>query len=82
MKCEVHDRVRKHAISCTKKRVPRFLILETLSHNQMFHFALMNEFNTIDFSKDLSGNQMVIAVTCVHFLPFLCKKVAPGMFCN
>ena len=29
-KCEVHDRVRKHIIRCTKKRVPRFLILEAL----------------------------------------------------
>ena len=29
-KCEVHDRVRKHVMKCTKKRVPRFLILETL----------------------------------------------------
>ena len=27
-KCEVHERVRKHDIRCTKKRVPRFLILE------------------------------------------------------
>ena len=30
-KCEVHDRVRKHVIRCTKKRVPRFLILEALN---------------------------------------------------
>ena len=27
---EVHDRVCKHFIRCTKKRVPRFLILEVL----------------------------------------------------
>ena len=30
-KCEMHNRVRKHAIRCTKKRVPRFLILEALT---------------------------------------------------
>ena len=29
-KCEVHDSVCKHVIRCTKKRVPRFLILEAL----------------------------------------------------
>ena len=28
--CEVYDRVRKHVIRCTKKSVPRFLILEAL----------------------------------------------------
>ena len=28
--CEVHDRVSKHVIRCTKKHVPRFLIFEAL----------------------------------------------------
>ena len=27
---EVHDRVRKHVVRCTKKRVPKLLILEAL----------------------------------------------------
>ena len=30
IKCEVHGRVRRNVIRCTKKRVPRFLILEAL----------------------------------------------------
>ena len=30
MKCEVHEHVHKHVIRCTKKHVPRFLILEAL----------------------------------------------------
>ena len=29
-KCEVHEHVRNHVICCTKKHVPRFLILEAL----------------------------------------------------
>ena len=29
-KCEVHDRVRKHVIRCTEKRVKRFLIFEAM----------------------------------------------------
>ena len=30
-KCEMHDRVHKYVIRCTKKRVPRFLIFEALA---------------------------------------------------
>ena len=30
-KCEVHNRVRKHVIRCRKKRLPRYLIPETLA---------------------------------------------------
>ena len=30
MKCEVHDRVRKNVIRCTKISVPKFLIFEDL----------------------------------------------------
>ena len=33
--CEVHDRVRKHVIRCTKKRVPRFLILVALEYSML-----------------------------------------------
>ena len=29
-KYEVHDRVRKHVIRCTRKRAPRFLVIEAL----------------------------------------------------
>ena len=31
-KCEVHDPVRKNVIRCTKKHVPRFLILKALNN--------------------------------------------------
>ena len=40
---EVHDRVRKHVIRCTKKCVPRFLILEAL------FFASLNAKNASGF---------------------------------
>ena len=36
MKCELHDRVRKHLIWCTKIPVPRFLFLEALSMASVF----------------------------------------------
>ena len=29
-KCELHDRVRKHTVRCTKKRVPKFPFVEAL----------------------------------------------------
>ena len=37
--CEVHDHVRKYVIRCTKKRIPRFLILEVL-YFQVHPFTL------------------------------------------
>ena len=36
MKCEVHDRVRKNVIRCTKKRVRGFLIFEALQSYSIF----------------------------------------------
>ena len=42
-KCEVHDRVHKHVIRCTKKLAPRFLILEDLF---LIHFRLYTSANT------------------------------------
>ena len=62
-KCEVQDRVRKHVIRCTKKRVPRSLIFEALTCAEnvlenlrsLIHFCLNVGIFYIDFDFVIKG---------------------------